>query len=253
MVSVLGKASKLHDDAVTMNFIEAGGAGCKACPLAGNGCYAEHVAKRRGNIAAGMEARRNKYGLVGLARLAYWELGGLIAAEQPPVWFRWSSLGAWPTPHMVTPEFWEAVDDVHQLCEDNDIPVHLPIQGLSKASWVRDNVRDSVIVRGSCLPIQTAHDIGTTPADTHEVFRRSQSPRSVVVGRKGMPYRERLQLCETVKEHAEKLGCTAMICPATEASMRTRLGEYAKTGEEKCGHCTTCSELTTDIVIYPFH
>ena len=43
MVSVLGKASKLHDDAVTMNFIEAGGAGCKACPLSGKGCYAEPV------------------------------------------------------------------------------------------------------------------------------------------------------------------------------------------------------------------
>tara|TARA_Y100000361_G_scaffold148687_1_gene161897 strand:- start:1146 stop:1904 length:759 start_codon:yes stop_codon:yes gene_type:complete len=252
-MKVLGQSAKMREDAVALNLVEAGGAGCKACPLAKPSeetgkapCYAMRTFKRRGRIKDGIKSRREKYGLAAVVTLAQYEVGGMIAIKQPPSWFRWSTLGAFPTPKMTTPEFWSSVTQLHNTLIANDIPVHLPIQSLTKARWVRSKVSPGITVRGSCDPI------GDTIPKSHQVYK-AKTPRSVVVGRPKMGRIKTLKLCEELKESLNSRGVKASLCPATKESLEAQNEKRPKRDGFKCGDCVKCADKTEEVIIYPLH
>lgn len=243
---VLSVFEKGAEGSRALNFCTSGGKHCaKTCRYHPKNkrssqqgrCYAIRIETRwdRHELLKKMR-RHERTDPAVLCRRAIGELSKLINKGKTIPWFRFSTGGSVPQPRSCTKAFKQAFRDLLDLCEANNIPVHLPVESMRKYKFYRRLVGGRCTVRMSVT--------------SEQQFMGAQVPCSVVAGALGMSRKDRIAAAKQMaREHLEETGRRAIVCPAVAASFN---GIPHAISKAKCGHCTACAKPDVD-VIYPLH
>ena len=228
--------------------------GCKGCPVAAE-CYAISIGKHRPSVPKKYRQRSKEVQPSALVRLAEYEIGHALMAEEDIPWFRWNPLGSSPSLSALKArkdekQFFSAARALAETLNAANIPQHWPIQGAAKAKAYRKRLGDVVTIRESVGQIDDESQLnGNTAA------LRKHGARSVVAGSKGRGNAANAATAQAVADRATAKGIRCKVCPAALETFRvqaTRPRQPARQSQ-KCGSCTACSDSQTELIIYPWH
>jgi hypothetical protein len=243
----LGTFSKGVEGSVAMNFSASGGKFCdRRCPhhpdsTAPNPsrcCYAKRCERRPDRTQLLAKLRRHEKARPDhLARLATNELRKLINRRGPLPWLRLCTNGSLPSESQASPSFTRALRNLLAVCNEHNIPVHLPVETTEKTEFYRKTLGDLAVVRQS--------------AASQQEFLQSTQPCSFTAGRPDQTRLERVQTClELARRKRAAAGRITIVCPAIQARYISKDNQAHP--KAKCGHCTACAKAHFDI-IYPLH
>lgn len=221
-LTVFGKGAP---GSVGLSFARSASAHCsKRCPHYGRGCYAERIEGRYRALAEKLD-RHHAQGFAATCRAALDELRAGARAGFVPIWFRLCVCGS--VPAHPTREDVRALRDLCGWLADRSIPIHFPTETRQKATRYRRALRGlGVVVRESATSAQRFRDAG--------------GPSSFVVD--GLD-----EARAAARKRRKATGRRCIVCPAVAAK---KLG--GDTERAKCGNCTACAHVETDVV-YPKH
>ncbi len=257
---VLGTFGKGIDGSFSLNYGISSGKNCDiSCPHhydssaenATKACYATRSEAYR----IGLRNKLQKHEDIGadyLTKKALSELQGKIKNNPDSVkWLRISVSGSVPQPKDITHDFRDSLRELMTFCNQQNIPIHFPVETNQKARVYRRIVGNRAIVRESC--------------HTEEQFVKTDGAVSFVAGNTDMSKSERIEDAKRIAGlRRNQLGRKTIVCPAVAAKYITyeRAREKGMSHKEaqqlessplaKCGNCTACAEENID-VIYPLH
>ena len=243
---VLGEFGKAIEGSRSINFGVSGGKHCdRACRHHPNTtadhpthmCYAVRSEKRpdRAELLNKLE-RHEVSGPVRVVKQGFEEIKDLVVSGHKPPWLRFSTNGSVPNPVDASPTFLKVLNEMLEYCDEQEIPVHFPVETGSKALFYRRAVGWRVVVRES--------------AQTIKRFLETPGPVSCVAGESGMNQVERVDACRLIaKMRTKRMGRKCVVCPAVASRY---LNDNQPQPKAKCGNCTACARADWDIV-YPLH
>lgn len=259
---VLGDFGKGVKNSHTLNFSRSGAEGyCdKSCTYHPdnndsnrpnkNRCYAARAEVRPDRVElANKLLRHEDLGPETLCRRALAELKKTYSRGKKVPWLRISAFGSVPLPENATTEFLNALRELLDYCDMQNIPVHFPVESQAKRDFYQCEVGTRATVRLS--------------AQSDTIWLTDSQPASFVAGTTDMSRLERLDEAKRVAVlRREATGRKTIVCPAVasrylEFKRRKLAGDpnaRNATGSPraKCGACIACSQAGTD-VIYPAH
>ncbi len=243
---VLGGFGKGVPGSISINFGLSGGKNCdKACrhhpdttsdnPT--HACYAVRVEIRPDRQGLLNKLKRHEQaGAVRVAKRALKEIQHLIKSGTKIPWVRFNTAGSFPQPRDASLTFLNIMRELLELLDQNNIPVHAPVETKEKAEFYRKEFGWRVVIRES--------------AQSTKRFLTGRTPMTMVAGEGDMSRKERIKSSKLMAEmRFERTGRRTFVCPAVSASFLYREADNSKA---KCGSCTLCAQPGVD-VIYPLH
>jgi hypothetical protein len=244
---VLGRFDKALEGGRALNFGMSAGANCdsqcryhpenKKSDAAGR-CYAIRSENRFDRVQLLNKLMRHENADPAmLCRKALAELHVIYAGGNSVPWFRFSTNGSVPPPKKCTPAFRKAFLALLDYLDEQNIPVHLPVETRRKYRFYKKLVGPRCVVRLS--------------AGSEKDFLNSTVPVSYVGGVMDMNRKERITASKVVgRKRFDKSGRRAIVCPAV-ADFFLNGTPHARS-KAKCGNCVACADPAVD-VIYPLH